>query len=345
MTRMPVVTDRGDGVGDPGARWVDEAHQAEQPGPVRPGRPRERARRAVPPHLPAHERQDALAPSAAIRPAPPASATRRSAAGQVAQDHLGRFFVTANRAPPGAACSVVMAFASEENDDALEPRVLALGARRAPSPVARAAWRRATSVGSPPRGTAVGGQLGVVARRPPRAPPGSRPPPRRRRAPDVPAGVHTSCHDHRVARERPRLVGGDDGRAAERLDGRQLPHHRAFLRAMRWTPTASAIVTTAGSPSGMAATARVTAASVASAAGHPAQQARRGARSTATTATARVITCAMPAKGDGERRARLLRPLEQRRNLPELACAAPVAVTTPVPVPARTIVPACAYNP
>ena len=59
----------------------------------------------------------------------------------------------------------------------------------------------------------------------------------------------------------------------------------ACRRAIRRTPTASAIVTTAGSPSGTAATARLIPASAASASGKP--------RTAATTAEQH--------RGDGDR--------------------------------------------
>ena len=61
---------------------------------------------------------------------------------------------------------------------------------------------------------------------------------------------------HDVLRQRSGLVGADDRSAAERLtDARR--RTRLCARAIRRTPTARAIVVTAGSPSGMAAMARM----------------------------------------------------------------------------------------
>ena len=70
---------------------------------------------------------------------------------------------------------------------------------------------------------------------------------------------------HLVARERAGLVGADEGRRTERLDGVEPTHDRVALGHRR-TPSESETVTIAGSPSGMAATASETATSSPSAA-------------------------------------------------------------------------------
>ena len=65
------------------------------------------------------------------------------------------------------------------------------------------------------------------------------------------------AHRHFADGECARFVGADNVRGAERFDGRQ-SSHKARRRDMRSTPSASAIVTTAGKLSGTAATARLT---------------------------------------------------------------------------------------
>ena len=62
---------------------------------------------------------------------------------------------------------------------------------------------------------------------------------------------------HFVLRHRPGFIGANNGRAAERLNRGQLPDDRLCL-IIRCTPRDRATVTMAGSPSGMAATARET---------------------------------------------------------------------------------------
>ncbi len=67
-----------------------------------------------------------------------------------------------------------------------------------------------------------------------------------------------SPNSHLVSGERAGLVGADEGRRAERLDGVRR-RTMAWCSAILRTPSESAMVTTAGSPSGIAATASETA--------------------------------------------------------------------------------------
>ena len=112
----------------------------------------------------------------------------------------------------------------------------------------------------------------------------------------------------------------------------------ARRRAIRCTPMASAMVTTAGRPSGTAATARLIPASAASPVGNP-RIAATTARATAAIAIARVIArptrsswrvsgvssgCCSPSSS-------AIRPS---------SVSSPVATATPSPDPAATVVPA-----
>ena len=113
----------------------------------------------------------------------------------------------------------------------------------------------------------------------------------------------------------------------------------ACRRAIRRTPTASAIVTTAGSPSGTAATARLMPASAASPSGKP--------RTAATTASSD--------GGDARSQPVITRPKRARSRVSGVSSGltasssvemrpssvlAPVATVTPRPLPAATTVPA-----
>lgn len=105
----------------------------------------------------------------------------------------------------------------------------------------------------------------------------------------------------------------------------------ALRRTMRATPNASVIVTSAGSPSGMAPTARATAAVSMSAAGSP----RSTPTPKVTAASPRITTVTTRLKCASLRVSGVWTAVawSTSRCTRPISVSAPVAVTMPVPVP------------
>ena len=183
---------------------------------------------------------------------------------------------------------------------------------------------------------AVGGLLGDgLRRRGLRAAPAGRSP---CRSPCSETRRVDLAHGHLVLRERAGLVGADDVAAPSVSTAASL-RTIAPRFAMRCMPSASVIVVIAGSPSGIAATARLTASSrsscqARSAVGHaPARTERAEREARPEDALAEVIEPLL------ERRLLVARAeRSSRRCLPSSVCA-PVATTSARPLPRTTVVP------
>jgi hypothetical protein len=113
----------------------------------------------------------------------------------------------------------------------------------------------------------------------------------------------------------------------------------ALRAAMRWTPTASVIVMTAGRPSGNRRDGEPDHDHERSSSGVATRESRR--RNAATDARSATVTCGrkVPSISAQQRRRQALDRADHGADAAELGRRCPVATATPVPWPATTKVP------